>query len=122
LQLSPVLKQATLALAAGILIRLLLPVLPELGDVLRAIIEWLVNLEGPTWAFPDSLAAHVSAVSRTLLGTSIIFLYLFEILVLVLTLLPILSVEKKHREDKHEEELHTDPASQYDRVEKPTRG
>lgn len=116
LQLSPVLKQATLALAAGIFIRLLLPILPEVGDKSATATDWLLGLIRSGWELPEALTAFVASSTRSLLGASIIYLYLFEIVVLVLTLLPILSVERKQQEEGKKEELRNDPASAYDKI------
>lgn len=113
LRLSPALKQATFAFAAVILIRILLPVLPGVGVAFNAVAARL----WPDWEFYSTVAAVAGYSVSSLLGAAIVFLYLFEIVVLVLTLLPMLRVEAKHEEDEYKEEIRKDPASVYDRIE-----
>ncbi len=115
LRLSPALKQATLALVAAILLRVSLLVLPAVSTRGRGLVELMVGLGWPNWRFPEGLANFLGALFHASLGASAVFLYLVEVGILMLTLLPILSVEHKHQEDEYEKQLRTDPASMYDK-------
>lgn len=105
LEISPALKQATFALAAVVLLRLSLSVVPGIGDTILDV----VRLSRPGWAFPDLWIA----VLRSLFGACVTFLYIFETVILLLTLLPILSVESRRREIEFNREEEDDPAQRY---------
>jgi hypothetical protein len=106
LQISPALKQATFALVAVILLRLSLPVGQGLGDTFLD----LIRVKYSNWDFPGLLVPILQSV----LGACVTFLYLFEIRILLITLLPILTIESIRRTaDVHSEEKR-DPASEYE--------
>lgn len=105
LQIAPALKHATFALAAAVLLRLSLPVVQGLGETLRL----LIRLYRPRWDYPDVL----TPIFQALVGGSVTFLYLFETVIVILTLWPILSVESTRREVEFYEEEARDPASSY---------
>ncbi len=105
LKISPALKQATFALAAVVLLRLSISVVPGIGDTILDV----VRLSQPGWAFPGWLIA----ILRSLFGACVTFLYIFETVILILTLLPILSVESRRREIEFNREEQDDPANRY---------
>lgn len=105
LQISPAFKQATFALAAVILLRLSLPVVEGLGGTL----ETLIELRWPKWDFPEAF----TPILQALVGTCIVFLYLFETVILILTLLPILVIESTRKEAEFYKSELEDPASKY---------
>ena len=109
LQISPAVKQATFALAAVVLLRLSLPVAQGVGNTILDV----VKLQYSDWGFPEL----TSPILQSLVGAFIIFLYLFEIRILLITLLPILTIESIRRTAEFHNAERKDPASQYDKIE-----
>lgn len=110
LQISPAVKQATFALAAVVFLRLSLPVVQGAGDTILD----LVRLQYSNWGFPELIAP----ILQSLVGASIIFLYLFEIRILLITLLPILTIESMRKTAEFHSNEKKDPASEYKKVER----
>lgn len=108
LQISPAVKQATFALAAVVLLRLSLPVVQGAGDTALD----LVRLQYSGWSFPEL----TPPILKSLVGASIVFLYLFEIRILLITLLPILTIESMRRAADFHSKEKKDPASEYEKT------
>jgi hypothetical protein len=110
LEIAPALKQATFLLAAAILLKILLPVSAGVGHTI-----WLVvRVWRPEWVFPTFLEPILMA----LLGSIIVFLYLLEIFVLLVTLLPVLSMEQTRNIRNFYEEEAKDPSTEHKEVQK----
>lgn len=103
LEIAPALKQATFILAAVVFLKILLPLSSGIGQTILLV----VRTQRPEWIFP----VLVEPVLMATLGSVIVFLYLMEIFVLLVTLLPVLSMERtRNVQDFYEQEA-DDPAT-----------
>lgn len=108
LQISPALKQATFALAAVVLLRLSLPVVQGTGVTVLNV----VRLQYSGWSYPEMTLPLL----QSLVGAFIVFLYMLEIRILLITLLPILTIESMRRTAEFHSEERKDPASEYEKM------
>jgi len=98
------------------MIRLSSAVLPDVGATLVWLIEYAVGYLDKGWSIPKELVEYVSVIYRSLFGVAIVFLYLFEALILLVTLRPLLVVEEKQEEQSDETQFKSDPADQFDKT------
>jgi hypothetical protein len=73
----------------------------------------VVRLQYSDWNFPEL----VSPILQSLVGASITFLYLFEARILLITLLPVLTIESMRRTAEFHSNERKDPASEYEKIE-----
>lgn len=103
LEIAPALKQATYLLAGVVFLKILIPVWDGIGQTIMLI----VRTQRPEWSFP----AYIEPILLATLGSIIVFLYLLEIFILIVTLLPVLSVERKRQIQELYDSEADDPAS-----------
>lgn len=72
----------------------------------------LVRLQYSEWSFPEL----TPPILQSLVGGFIIFLYLFEIRILLITLLPVLTIENVRRTAEFHSNERKDPASEYEKT------